>query len=259
MAQDANNTYLYDADGQLCAVNAVGVGMIGYLYDASGNRVAKGTISSWSCDISQNGFQQTAGYVVDGGAQLTEVDGSNNWKHTNLWLGDKQFGSYDQQGLHFFFYDPLGTRRAQSNSAGALEAVYQSLPYGDDLVSNGTDDPTENHYTGKERDPETGNDYFDARYYSSTMGRFMSPDWSAKVEPVPYAKLGDPQSLNLFSYVRNNPTIFADSDGHDIASTALQAAEESLDALEQEATVWANSIPNKPAQQQVSQAGQDFI
>lgn len=47
--------------------------------------------------------------------------------------------------------------------------------------------------TGKERDSESGNDYFGARYYASTMGRWLSPDWSAKVEPVPYAKLDDPQ------------------------------------------------------------------
>jgi RHS repeat-associated protein len=68
--------------------------------------------------------------------------------------------------------------------------------------------------TGKERDAESGNDYFEARYYSSAMGRFMSPDWSAKEEPVPYATMGDPQSLNLYSYVRNNPLSRADADGH---------------------------------------------
>jgi RHS repeat-associated protein len=61
-------------------------------------------------------------------------------------------------------------------------------------------------FTGKERDAESGNDYFGARYYNSGMGRFMSPDWAAKAEPVPYAKLDDPQSLNLYEYVRNNPT-----------------------------------------------------
>jgi RHS repeat-associated protein len=60
-------------------------------------------------------------------------------------------------------------------------------------------------FTGKERDTESGNDYFGARYYASSMGRFMSPDWSAKEDPVPYAQLDDPQSLNLYSYVRNNP------------------------------------------------------
>ena len=70
------------------------------------------------------------------------------------------------------------------------------------------------HFTGKERDSESGNDYFGARYYASTMGRFMSPDWSAKAEPVPYAKLDDPQSLNLYDYVRNNPLSRVDVDGH---------------------------------------------
>jgi guanyl-specific ribonuclease Sa len=46
------------------------------------------------------------------------------------------------------------------------------------------------------------------------MGRFMSPDWSAQAEPVPYAKLDDPQTLNLYSYERNNPLSGADPDGH---------------------------------------------
>ncbi len=47
------------------------------------------------------------------------------------------------------------------------------------------------------------------------MGRFlMSPDWSAKEEPVPYALLNDPQCLNLYSYVRNNPLSRIDADGH---------------------------------------------
>jgi RHS repeat-associated protein len=67
---------------------------------------------------------------------------------------------------------------------------------------------------GKERDTESGNDYFMARYYSSAMGRFLSPDWAAKEEPVPYATFDDPQSLNLYSYVRNNPLSRADADGH---------------------------------------------
>ena len=68
--------------------------------------------------------------------------------------------------------------------------------------------------TGKERDTESGNDYFGARYYSSAVGRFMTPDWSAKVEPVPYSKLDDPQSLNLYAYVMNNPMTRIDADGH---------------------------------------------
>ena len=215
MVWDARNSYLYDAEGRICAASGWQT-MTGYLYDAAGNRVAKGTITSWSCDISTNGFQQTAGYVVDGGGQqLTEVDGSNNWKHTNVWANGRQIGTYDAQGLHYYFDDPLGTRRAQASAAGVLEATYQSLPYGDGFASTGNDDPTENHFTGKERDAESGNDYMFARYYNSSTGRFLSPDWDTKSsDPVPYAKLDDPQSLNLYGYVGNNPVGRADPDGH---------------------------------------------
>ena len=70
------------------------------------------------------------------------------------------------------------------------------------------------HFTGKERDSESGNDYFDARYYASTMGRFLSPDWSESPVPIPSASLADPRSLNLYSYTRNNPLTRKDDDGH---------------------------------------------
>ena len=51
-------------------------------------------------------------------------------------------------------------------------------------------------YTGKERDTESGLDYFGARYLSSSMGRFMSPDYSEGPDPVPFGDPEDPQSLN---------------------------------------------------------------
>jgi RHS repeat-associated protein len=68
--------------------------------------------------------------------------------------------------------------------------------------------------SGKERDGESGLDNFGARYDSSNLGRFMSPDWSAKPQGVPYADFSDPQSLNLYAYARNNPLPHADVDGH---------------------------------------------
>jgi len=74
--------------------------------------------------------------------------------------------------------------------------------------------PFLSRYTGKERDAESGLDYFGARYYSSGVGRWMSPDWSSSPSGVPYATLGDPQSLNLYEYVRNNPLSQVDADGH---------------------------------------------
>lgn len=62
--------------------------------------------------------------------------------------------------------------------------------------------------TGKERDTETGLDYFGARYYASNMGRFMSPD-----PLMASAFISDPQSWNRYTYTRNNPLKFIDPDG----------------------------------------------
>ena len=143
----------------------------GYMYDAAGNRVAKGNIHAvqvngaynMTCDVTANGFDQISGYVVGpSGEQLTEVGADNRWLHTNVWAGGKLIATYSMfdTGVQFHIDDPLGTRRAQANSAGALDAVYPSLPFGDGLAYGGTaNDPTENHFTGKERDAESGNDY----------------------------------------------------------------------------------------------------
>ena len=49
-------------------------------------------------------------------------------------------------------------------------------------------------FTGKERDTETGLDYFGARYFSGAQGRFTSPDWSQTPQATPYANLGEPQT-----------------------------------------------------------------
>jgi len=63
-------------------------------------------------------------------------------------------------------------------------------------------------FTGKERDSESGLDYMDARYYGSTMGRFMSPD------PLG-GHTEDPQTLNRYAYARNNPLVYTDTTGLD--------------------------------------------
>jgi RHS repeat-associated protein len=63
--------------------------------------------------------------------------------------------------------------------------------------------------TGKERDQESGNDYFGYRYYASSMGRWLSPDPTG----LDYADLTNPQSFNLYSYVLNNPLKFGDPNG----------------------------------------------
>lgn len=231
---NGTHQYLYDAEGRVCAVESAAADginvMTGYVYDAAGQRVAKGAIKSWSCDPSTNGFGAAVNetdYILDqSGHQITEMasDPSGNmvWMHTNVWAAGQLIGTYDADGLHFYQNDWLGTRRAQTDYAGVQQQTCTSLPFGDGLNCSGAGQyapslqyPTEHHFTGKERDAESGNDYFGARYYASSVGTFLSPDWSAKEEPVPYAKLDNPQTLNLYQYLRNNPLGGVDPDGHD--------------------------------------------
>jgi RHS repeat-associated protein len=111
------------------------------------------------------------------------------------------------RATHYFLADHLGTAQLELSSGGWPVWKGQFAPFGQELDTQ----YTANHYkfTGKERDTESGLDNFGARYYSSSMGRFSSPDPSGLM----YADLTDPQSLNLYSYVRNNPLTNTDPTG----------------------------------------------
>ncbi|MCZ2074053.1 MAG: RHS repeat-associated core domain-containing protein [Bryobacterales bacterium] len=68
------------------------------------------------------------------------------------------------------------------------------------------------HSTGKERDAETGLDYFGARYFSGAQGRFTTPDPTFMTKQ----RISDPQQWNLYAYVRNNPLMYVDPDGKEL-------------------------------------------
>jgi RHS repeat-associated protein len=222
---NTSNGVLYDAEGRICATRQpISAGIYrqtAYIYDAEGNRVAEGTIQDWNCDITQPSFQQTKAFIVGpSGEQMTElnVDADENlsWLHTNVSANSQLIATYanDNGGstpqtgaVHFFLSDWLGTKRVQTAHDGSSEFSWANLPFGDGCNCN----DSEQHFTGKERDAESGLDYFGARYYSSNMARFSSPDPSQ----LYYADLGNPQSFNLYSYGRNNPLGNIDPTGLD--------------------------------------------
>jgi RHS repeat-associated protein len=140
--------------------------------------------------------------------------------------------------VYYYLEDHLGTSRAITDSSGNKCYDADFYPFGGERVITNTC-PQNYKFTGKERDAESGNDDYGARYYASSLGRFLSPDWSAIPVPVPYANLSNPQTLNLYAMVSDNPETFADLDGHGqyggfhlgIIGDAAVPTETSADAL----------------------------
>ncbi len=117
------------------------------------------------------------------------------WPHVSSFRGCTTFAdrrhiaTYTSAGDTLFTHsDWLGTERMRTNAFGAVNGSYSSLAFGDALSSVGT---SPLHFTGQMRDSETGLDEFPARYYSSTQGRWLSPDWSGVPMAIPYADLHD--------------------------------------------------------------------
>jgi RHS repeat-associated protein len=119
--------------------------------------------------------------------------------------------------------------------------------------------PIVHKFTGKERDSESGLDYFGARFHASSMGRFMSPD------PLPWlgwqhgnskdrerfaAFISNPQNLNLYAYVDNNPLYRTDPTGMYICNGNAQqckAVQNSLDAIKRAADTLSKGTDKEQA------------
>jgi len=125
--------------------------------------------------------------------------------------GSRHFATYgDNWALVYDHANWLGTEEAHTDVNGNVCQTISSLAFGDDQQPTGscTNITTPIFFTGKERDSESGNDYFGARYYGSSMGRFLSPDPSMEG-----AILELPQTWNKYSYEYNRPLYGTDPDG----------------------------------------------
>jgi RHS repeat-associated protein len=196
-------TFTYDGENRLVGSTQPNTGAIWYSYDGAGRRVQK-TVGS-----------TVTTYAYDGSGQLAA-------EYTNVASAGAN--------TEYLIGDILGSTRAILDGTGAAKEWIDYLPFGEEIPSGvgqrgsgysggvypGSADIASQKFTGKERDAETGLDYFGARYFSAAQGRWTSPDWSAVPQPVPYATLSNPQSLNLYQYVLNNPLSQKDDDGHEI-------------------------------------------
>ena len=196
----SRTTYEYDAENRLRKVD--GGATQENFYDGQGRRVKR----------------------VAGATTVTFIYNANG----ELVL---EYGSpVSTPGVQFLTVDHLGSTRVAMRPDGSVVSRMDYEPFGVEAattsrVADGyTGDPTlRQRFTGKERDAESGLDYFGARFLSAAMGRFTGADPSSSGITV-----GDPQSWNLYSYTRNRPLSNVDVNGnwsqpvhHDMVRYAL--------------------------------------
>ena len=198
MLTDGLNTYGWNAESEIKTASGVN-----YTYDGDGNRLQKS---------SGKIYWYGAGTEI-----LDESDAGGNITDEYIFFGGKRIAMRNVVNGSIYYYaeDVLGSSRTIVQP-GQTSVCYDAdfYPYGGERDITVTCSPNYK-FEGKERDTETNNDDFGARYYSSRFGRWLSADWSAIPVPVPYANLTNPQTLNLYAMVSDNPETFADLDGHD--------------------------------------------
>jgi len=198
MTSDGKHTYFYDGENRLTQVD----GTLGncstatacYQYGADGRRVQK-TVGS----------AQTV-YLYDAdGSVVNEVDGSGAPLVNYIYANGALFAEYKNGQTYFIHHDHLGSTRLVTDVNGGYADLLDYTPFGEQ--SSG-DTVTTHKFTGKERDAETGLDFFGARYFSGAQGRFTS------VDPAFESGILElPQTWNRYSYVYNRPTFATDPDG----------------------------------------------
>jgi len=107
---------------------------------------------------------------------------------------------------YYLLGDHLGGTNVTANSSGVQISKLLYRPWGETRVSTGKT-PTTWRFTGQREDGTIGLYFYNARYYDPLAGRFIQPD---TIVPAP----GNPQALNRYSYVLNNPVRYTDPTGH---------------------------------------------
>jgi len=122
------------------------------------------------------------------------------------FTGDKRIAYRTGLKTYYYHADHLGSSSIITDETAAQKEEIYYYPYGKTRYNSGIN--LKHKFTGQEEDTETGLYYYGARYYEPTIGKFISAD---SIVPHP----GNPQSLNRYSYVINNPLLYRDPTGHE--------------------------------------------
>jgi RHS repeat-associated protein len=234
--------YSYSWNGESQLKSAAGVA---YIYDGNGRRVSKvGSKLYW---------------YGAGGEILAETDPSGNTLNEYVYFGGKRIALLPASSTaQFYVEDSLGSSRIVTTNTGAVCYDADFTPYGAERAV--TSSCTQNNYKfeGKERDTETGNDEFGARYYTNRFGRWLSADWSNVPLPVPYANLINPQTLNLYAMTSDDPESFADLDGHNLIGVIpTSSTMVSINGTEERLNILGGPSPTEPGRDLAKDASED--
>jgi RHS repeat-associated protein len=190
-----STTFLYDVRDQLLTVREGTVTLGTYGYDYQGLRTSK----------TDTGGTRRNSYDGDSVLLQTDATGATLAKYA---YGPDQLISLDHttEGQQYYLFDAQGTVVDLTKPDGTLQARYQYDAWGNTRAQTGTS-ANPFGYTGHEKDDATGLYYFKARYYDTSLGRFLTQD----------AYLGDintPPSLHRYLYAYANPTVYVDLDGN---------------------------------------------
>ncbi len=220
--------YTYDVDNRLTGVTRNGLLVAELGYDAQGARVRQTAHDGAGATTTYYPSRHYEVWTRDGAVQpvrnlealawgrVAQVRGSALPGAPSMSLVD---GSYGQplsadtlhgmpKGTYYTFGNHLGSVSVVANETGEVTRyVYE--PYGEVLRgrSTGTDVIT-HKFTDRQADASTGLLYYGARYYDPELGRFITAD-----TVIPGAG-SDPQGLNRYAYVLNNPLKLVDPSGH---------------------------------------------
>ena len=211
LTRDGRWRYTYDANGNV-KTRTSDDDIQSYFYD-SGNRLirfaAGDTDERYSYDDGETRIRKVVGdtttYYVSADYEEVWQNGERAEVVKHYRSGEQKVATRDGDGLKYIYPDHLGSSSRMADSRGAQVKAIWYMPFGGDANELGSA-KARYRYTGQERD-ESGLYYYGARYYDAALGRFLAAD---SVLPDVY----DPQVLNRFAYVRNNPMKLVDPDGH---------------------------------------------
>lgn len=213
MTNDALHTFTYDAENRIIAAGGMSGGPYCYVYDGNGLRVEKFHANGGTCASPTNKVVDFLYWRAPGGDTLETTNVSGTSPNNYVFFAGRRIARVNGAGTILYYHvDQLGSTVAISQSTSTTNGVvcYQAefTPYGEEHDAIANKCAQNFKFAGYERDSETGLDYAFARYYSSRLGRFMSPD------PLG-GHSADPQSLNRYAYVTNNAVNKVDPQGLD--------------------------------------------